>query len=218
VNENTPGSNDSSSNNPQFHQRRKLIIGIVGLLILTPLLIYTNCGNIQEGMQSELSSENGLPEGVHQKVFVDIAGEHVDGLKVEDASVQIQDKRLDLPNSRYGGICYNWVQEAYLKAPNLGSQDEFGKNVSISGERAVVGASWEDSAFSTILNGPGGSNDNLAQSAGAAYVFTRVNGLWTQEAYLKPSNMEGGDVFGASVSISGDRIAVISAAEDSDQG
>src|SRR5207253_7396770 len=44
--------------------------------------------------------------------------------------------------------------------------------------------------------------------SGAAYVFSRTGATWSQEAYLKASNTDPGDVFGISVGISGDTVAV----------
>ncbi len=70
----------------------------------------------------------------------------------------------------------------------------------------AVGATGEDSA----AKGVGGTQaDNSAQSAGAAYVFIRTGTTWSQQAYVKASNAEGGDIFGASVALSstGDTLA-----------
>lgn len=53
----------------------KVILGIVGLLILTPLLIYTNCGSVEESTQTQ--TQLNTDPAVHQKVFIDIAGEHI---------------------------------------------------------------------------------------------------------------------------------------------
>jgi hypothetical protein len=89
------------------------------------------------------------------------------------------------------------AQQAYLKASNAEAGDEFGYSVALSGDTLVVGAYKEDS------------------SAGAAYVFTRSGGVWSQQAYLKASNAEAGDEFGLSVAISGDTLAVGAWAEDS---
>ncbi len=69
----------------------------------------------------------------------------------------------------------------------------------------VVGAKDESSA-ATGVNGDG--SDNSATSAGAAYVFGRSGTVWAQQAYLKASNTDAGDRFGASVAVSGDRVVV----------
>ena len=108
-----------------------------------------------------------------------------------------------------------WTQEAYIKASNSEDFDEFGRSVDIDGNTIVVGARSEDSNQRTISNGSAGSADNLASNTGAAYVYVRSSGTWTEEAYLKASNADSGDLFGAAVSISQDRIAVGAYAEAS---
>jgi hypothetical protein len=46
-------------------------------------------------------------------------------------------------------------------------------------------------------------------------VFTRDGETWSQQAYLKASNTDGGDEFGWSLALSGDNLAVGSPYEDS---
>jgi hypothetical protein len=107
----------------------------------------------------------------------------------------------------------NWSQTAYLKASNTGGGDLFGKSVAISGDSVVIGAVREASN-ATGVNGDQG-NDSATQ-AGAAYVFVRdVAGSWTQQAYLKASNTDAGDLFGESVAVAGDIAVVVARAEDS---
>jgi hypothetical protein len=98
-----------------------------------------------------------------------------------------------------------WTQQAYLKASNTEANDFFGNSVAISGETMVVGASQEASN-ATGINGDG--TDNSAFRAGAAYIFVRNAGVWTQQAYLKASNTEANDFFGVSVAISGETVVV----------
>ncbi len=160
-------------------------------------------------MQSELSSENGLPEGVHQKVFIDIAGEHLDKETSKDSERKTDSKWVEeefvekfdregnlIPKAGTFAKCTNWVHEAYIKASNAEANDMFGSSVDIQGNRIVVGAYGEDSNQTTITNGPGASANNGLFASGAAYVFARVNNLWQQEAYIKPSNANQKDMFG----------------------
>ena len=100
-----------------------------------------------------------------------------------------------------------WTQQEYIKASNVDRGDRFGSSVAVFGDTAVVGADYEDSA-ATGING--NQADNSAESAGAAYVFLRSNGVWTQQAYLKASNTGAGDEFGSSVAVS-DGTAVVGA-------
>jgi len=110
-----------------------------------------------------------------------------------------------------------WDQEAYLKAPNAGSLDEFGCAVSISGDKIAVGVRAEDSNQTTITNGSTASADNSLADSGAVYVFQRSGSTWSQQAFLKASNAGASDLFGHSVSISGNTIAVGAFQEDSNQ-
>jgi hypothetical protein len=98
-----------------------------------------------------------------------------------------------------------WTQQAYLKASNTGTSDFFGTRVALDGDTLVVGARFEDSAATGV---DGNQIDELATDAGAAYVFFRQNGLWSQQAYLKASNTSAGDKFGGSVAVSGDTVIV----------
>ena len=84
----------------------------------------------------------------------------------------------------------NWTQQAKLTALDGAANDEFGTSVSISGDYAIIGAYLDDV----------GANGNQ----GSAYVFMRSGTTWTQQAKLTASNGAAGDVFGYSVSISGD--------------
>ncbi|WP_366929273.1 FG-GAP repeat protein [Leptospira sp.] len=110
-----------------------------------------------------------------------------------------------------------WAQQAYIKPPNAEANDQFGISLSISGDTIVVGAFNEASNQTTITNGTSASANNSAAFAGAAYVFQRSGTTWSQQAYLKASNIEANDRFGSSVSISGDTIVVGSNFEDSNQ-
>jgi hypothetical protein len=99
----------------------------------------------------------------------------------------------------------SFQQQAYLKASNTDANDRFGHSISISGDTLVVGAYYEDSNATGV---GGDETDNSAQDSGAAYVFTRAAGVWSQQAYLKASNAGASDAFGFSVAISGDTLVV----------
>jgi hypothetical protein len=104
------------------------------------------------------------------------------------------------------------IQQGYLKASNTEANDNFGFVVAISGDTLVVGAPQEGSDATGV---DGNQANNNAQNSGAAYVFTRSGGVWTQQAYLKASNTGANDGFGVSVAISGDTIVVGAQFEDS---
>lgn len=79
----------------------------------------------------------------------------------------------------------------------------FGFSVSLSGDAALVGA-----------YGEWGENGELS---GAAYVFRQIGGVWTEEQRLTASDGDFGDLFGWSVSVSGD-VALIGARADDPGG
>jgi len=111
-----------------------------------------------------------------------------------------------------------WSEQAYLRASNLGQDDQFGLSLAISGDgnTLLVGAPYE----SSWATGVGTSQtDNNAPNSGAAYVFTRAAGNWTETAYLKSASTDkNSDAFGNTVAISadGNTLAVSAPGEDSD--
>lgn len=105
------------------------------------------------------------------------------------------------------GVSCSDFEQAYVKGSNTERSDQFGGSVAISGNTMVVGARFED--------GLGNSQGNGANASGAAYVFVRTSTVWTQQAYLKPSNSGSNDRFGASVDIDGETIVVSAIAEAS---
>ena len=120
-----------------------------------------------------------------------------------------------------------WSQQAYLKASNtepnvspstlLIGKDSFGYSLGLSGDGNVlaVGAVGEDSNATGV---DGVQTDNSASDSGAAYVFVRSGGNWSQQAYIKASNTGASDAFGSSISLSldGKTLAVGAIKESSD--
>ena len=93
--------------------------------------------------------------------------------------------------------------------------DLFGQKVALDGDTLVVSAIGEDSDSKGV--GDDASN-NDAEDSGAVYVFVRDNDVWTQQAYIKPSNTDALDSFGFSVAVDGDTLAVGSRFEASGSG
>jgi hypothetical protein len=97
--------------------------------------------------------------------------------------------------NRFQGAAYvfvrnsgGWSQQQKLTATDGTAGDQFGESVSISGDTALVGAS------NATHFGPG-----------AAYVFVRNGGAWSQQQKLTAAD---GQAFGTSVSINGDAALV----------
>jgi hypothetical protein len=110
-----------------------------------------------------------------------------------------------------------WRQQAYIKASNTDFEDAFGGAVALSGDgnTLAVGAIWEDSAAIEVN---GDEADNSMGEAGAVYVFMRSDGIWEQQAYVKPNNTDYDDHFGytLSLSVDGNTLAVGAYDEDSE--
>jgi len=104
------------------------------------------------------------------------------------------------PNESNRGSAYifrrdgaNWLQQTKLIASDCDAFDEFGKSVSIDSNYAVVGAHYDD--------------DRGGQS-GSAYIFKYDGTDWFEQTKLRASDGDSYDRFGASVSISGNYVAV----------
>jgi hypothetical protein len=87
-----------------------------------------------------------------------------------------------------------WVQPQRLVADDAVQGDQLGQSVAVSSDTLVAGAPFKS------LGGTG--------QQGAAYVFRRNAGTWSQEARLVPSDAVGGELFGHDVAISGDTAVV----------
>ncbi|MCC5795155.1 MAG: hypothetical protein JJT85_10550 [Chromatiales bacterium] len=96
-----------------------------------------------------------------------------------------------------------WAQQAYVKASNAEFNNEFGWSVALAadGHTLAVGSPYEASN-ATGLNGD--QADTSADSSGAAYVFRRNGGVWSQQAYVKASNTSSSDQFGWIVALAAD--------------
>jgi hypothetical protein len=94
-----------------------------------------------------------------------------------------------------GGV---WLQTSKLIADDGTERDSFGYTVSISGDRALVGAKFDD---------------HYGDWSGSAYIFDLTSGVWSQTSKLIAGDIEAFDNFGNSVSLSGDR-ALIGANEN----
>ncbi len=87
----------------------------------------------------------------------------------------------------------SWVLVAKLTPSVSGAYFFFGEAVDVYGDWAIVGAPYED---------------EFLPDDGAAYVFHRENGVWTEFQRLAPATREIYYRFGAAVAVAGNSIAV----------
>ena len=149
--------------------------------------------------QAKLTASDGTSSDIFGN-SVSIDGDTaVIGARLDDDDDNGSDSGSAYVYVRSNGV---WTEQAKLTASDGASSDYFGSSVSIDGDRAVIGAYFDD--------------DNGSYS-GSAYVYVRSNGVWREQQKLTASDGAAGDYFGHSVSIDGDT-AVIGAYFDDDNG
>jgi len=132
----------------------------------------------------------------------------------------------------------NWSQQARLIADDSYFWEFFGRSVSVSGDNAFIGVpeadpvgynsgkayifrrsggAWAQQAMLISSNGgmfghcvsvSGDTALVAAPSANAVHVFVDSGSNWSQEAVLHTDDAVGGDFFGGSVLLSGDRALI----------
>ena len=88
-----------------------------------------------------------------------------------------------------------WPFEQKLTAADGGASDNFGFSVALDGETLVAG-NFEDDF----------NSENTEQ--GSAYVFTRSDGVWTQQQKFNAADGQPFDRLGQAVAVSGDTVLV----------
>ncbi|TDB59129.1 FG-GAP repeat protein [Arundinibacter roseus] len=119
------------------------------------------------------------------------------GVAISETHAVVGSPRQTVGSNAIQGAAYvfvrsstTWPQQARLLASDGAAEDRFGYSVSLSGDYALVG-SYSKSIFSIF-------------GRGAAYVFVRLGGGWSQQARLLAPNGKTLDHFGTSVALSGD--------------
>ncbi len=151
--------------------------------------IFTRTGDSWSLQQQLLASDGRAAERFGQAVAV------------EGDTVMVGASGADLiEGMRPGGVYVftrsgnTWTEQQKLVASDGVDRDFFGSEIALQGDTLVVGAPSTDV-----------TNPNLP---GAAYVFTRSNGTWSQQQKLVPNVGSSNDGFGDSVAVDGDTIAV----------
>jgi hypothetical protein len=92
-----------------------------------------------------------------------------------------------------------WQQTARLVLSNPSNYAYFGWSVAVEGETIVIGAR---------------GGDGIVPDSGAAFVFQRTGGIWSEIAKLSADDGVGGDYFGESLAISGSTVVVGASRDD----
>ena len=127
-----------------------------------------------------------------------------DGQCVDSESITISSLMLDVIG--------------YLKGYETSWEDRFGSSVALSGDGMTLAVGVPgDLSPATGIDGEWGFDPDYKLSAGAVYLFARVDDSWHRQAYIKASNTDMDDNFGVAVSLSydGNRLAVGAVGEGS---
>jgi trimeric autotransporter adhesin len=157
------------------------------------------------------ASNTGADDGFGISVALDGDTLAVGAHQEDSAATGVNGNQADDSASNSGAVYVfrrsgtEWQQQAYVKASNTGAFHQFGYSVALDGDTFAVGAHQEDSA-ATGVNG--NQADNSAGASGAVYVFRRSGTEWQQQAYVKASNTGTFDLFGVSMALDGDTLAV----------
>ncbi|WP_438013957.1 thrombospondin type 3 repeat-containing protein [Sorangium sp. So ce315] len=92
-----------------------------------------------------------------------------------------------------------WMDGGELKPDDGAAGDSFGRAVGVDGDTVLVGAPGASGAS---------TGEGTPVKSGAAYVFVRTDAGWRQEAKLTPEDGAVNDLFGLSVSLSGNTAVV----------
>jgi len=197
---------------------------VLALALLLPIAALAAAANsdvtwknagVDEGLQRafERATQHPLAAGpawMQQQEIIATDGGAYDGFG-SSVSVSGNTAVIGAPGKNARGAAYVFVQsggvwslQQELTASDGASDDQFGLCVSVSGDTAVIGASQK----------PVGSNT----AQGAAYVFVRSDGVWTEQQELTALFGAAGDQFGWSVSVSGNTAVIGAPGAGSFQG
>lgn len=102
-----------------------------------------------------------------------------------------------------------WVFVQKITASDRFAGDNFGHELSMDGDLAIIGARYQDEDVAGL---------NTMINAGSAYVFSRdLNGDWIETQQIVSSDRAAYDQFGHSVAISANNIFVGAILEDEDE-
>ncbi len=95
------------------------------------------------------------------------------------------------------GATEQWISTQVIPNPDLGNYEEFGKSVSIWGDVLAIGTSGDTPVPSTI-------------ESGSVTIFERdgLTGQWIEGQLISHPDPQGINIFGETVSLSGNRLAV----------
>jgi len=105
-----------------------------------------------------------------------------------------------VPGGQYRGSAYvfkrdkcNWIEQAKLEPNEVNDYMYFGRDLAIQSNTVIVGAPHDD---------------DLGDSTGAVYVFTRSSQTWSQHSKILPSDAAASSTFGISTDLYADKALI----------
>ncbi len=142
----------------------------------------------EDGQKVSLRNGDGQVVDYGKLLVLDANGQNIPArLTVANAQVviEVEDHNAVYPLT----IDPLFTLQQRLVAHDAAAGDHFGYAVALDGNTALVGALYEEGAFT---------------DQGAAYVFVRNGSTWTQQAKLFAADGVSNDFFGSAVALSGD--------------
>jgi hypothetical protein len=143
--------------------------------------------------------------GAHLGHAVAIDGDTLVTTAPNEASEAVGIDATGAPNQRAkdSGAAYvfvrdgdHWTRQAFIKASDSSTGQQFGSSVAIASDTLVIGAMHD------------------TYDAGAAYVYVRSGKTWREQSKLVSPSHQGLAQFGQSVTLQGDTLVVGAGAED----
>ncbi|MDX2000158.1 MAG: FG-GAP repeat protein [Thermoanaerobaculia bacterium] len=167
---------------------------------VAPAAVPTGSGSLPNHSETRLEAGDKEPfDQLGYSLAIDgdtlVAGAHLDDDRGLETGAVYVFRRRGAPKA-------GWVEEAKLHAGDAVELARFGNAVTTSGELLIAGAHLDS---------------RRGERAGAAYVFERRRGGWTQQARLEPRDGAPGQHFGQAVGLDGE-VAIVGAHGDAERG
>lgn len=186
--------------------------------------IFELIGGVWTEVQKIVASDRDSDDEFGWSVAIDgttaIVGAHIEDHDVNGLNYMYHTGSVYIFDRDGGGV-WNETQKivAADRAPDMNYPngysgedlaDQFGGSVDISGDYIIVGAHHHD-------YGPSGPPSGALWSSGAAYIFERSGGVWSQVQKIQNFDRESWDRFGYAVAVNGNFIAVGAYSEDEEE-
>jgi FG-GAP repeat len=180
-------------------------------LLLLSLMAFTLIQGAAQNWNQNYSTSDVNPSNVSPGQALSISGNYaIIGTPFEDEDANETNTLTDAGSAYLFELdaCGQWTEVQKIVAADRSANDMFGQSVSISGNFAIIGAFAGDKGI---------AEGNKMTDAGCAYIFERNEmGIWNEVQKIVASDRSFYDLFGYTVSISGNNAIIGAFAGDKD--